>query len=127
MSTHNCPVGLYYATDTEKNGKYCSKRFNKEKYTLLDRKDVQFPIVTDCENCITYVLNSKTLDSAARFGEIKSAGAKYLRIVFKDEDVDEINHILTTYENLMNGGYYTADSQNETSDRTYGHFFRGVE
>jgi len=124
MSTHNCPIGLY---DAQKEGKFCSKRFHDDKYALLDRKDVQFPVVTDCENCIAYVLNSKTLDTAARFSEIKSTGAKNLRIVFRDETVEDISDTIAMYKNLLNGNYYEADSQSETTDRTYGHFFRGVE
>jgi len=115
MSTHNCPIGLY---DAEKNSEYCNKKFAKSAYALRDRKGVLFPIATDCGNCIAHILNSKTLNTAARFGEIKNTGTEYLRLIFRDETADEMNGIIESYISMR------VDAVDEA---TYGHFFRGVE
>ncbi|MCL2398991.1 MAG: U32 family peptidase [Defluviitaleaceae bacterium] len=122
MSLHNCPIGLYSA---EKKGKHCSNKFTKDKFALLDRKDVQFPIVTDCDNCIAYVLNSKILDTAAKFNEIKSTGIEYLRLIFRDDNEKKIKDTIKKYEELLSG----SNDINIRKDIncTYGHFFRGVE
>ena len=121
MVMQNCPAGLY---DAGKEGKHCGGRFSENsKYALLDRKDIQFPVITDCENCIAYVLNSKTLDTAARFGEIKNAGIEYLCLVFRDETDEEIDGIIATYTGLLSGSEYIG----KNIDCTYGHFFRGVD
>ena len=122
MSTHNCPIGLYDAT---KNGKYCSKRFTMDKYSLLDRKAVQFPILPDCNGCIAYLLNSKILDTANRFQEIKSTGVEYLRLIFRDEDSTAIKGTIEKYERLLSGSVNINNSKH--TDSTYGHFFRGVD
>ena len=95
MSTHNCPIGLY---DANKNGKYCSKRYPKGKYTLLDRKGMSFPIVTDCENCVAHILNSKILDA-----KVESAKVGYMRYII-----------------------HCGDESEEGNGYTNGHFFRGV-
>ena len=121
MATHNCPIGLYAA---EKNGKHCNKRFSDDEYALLDRKNIQFPIVTDCDNCVAYVLNSKTLDTAAKFREIKNTGIEYLRLVFFDKSGENLGNIITTYEKLLSG---TDSTPQVNTDYTYGHFFRGVD
>ncbi|MCL2385914.1 MAG: DUF3656 domain-containing protein [Defluviitaleaceae bacterium] len=122
MSTHNCPVGLYGA---DKNGKFCSERFSRADYVLLDRKDIKFPVITDCENCITHILNSKTLDTAARFKEIKDTGIEYLRLLFTDETDEAITDTILRYQKHLHGS--AENYKGENKNYTFGHFFRGVE
>jgi len=122
MATHNCPIGLYAA---EKDGKHCRQKSSKDRYVLQDRKNIQFPIMTDCENCIAYMLNSKTLDTAAKFTEIKNTGIEYLRLIFRYENDETIKNTIKTYEQLLENN--TPDYYSKKSDGTYGHFFRGVD
>ena len=123
MSTHNCLKGLYEA---KKTGKYCSNKYAKDQYALLDRKNMQFPVVSDCDNCIAHILNSKILDTAARFNEIKSTGIEYLRLVFRDEDVEAIKNTIAKYERLLSDSKIACEDADGNSAYTYGHFFRGV-
>jgi len=109
MTTHNCPVGLY-------------DKCNKGKYELLDRKNMKFPIVTDCNNCITYILNSKTLDISPKFRELPNI--ENIRLIFTDEDdIETVDNVLSVYSKLLEGKDFSLTNP----DNTYGHFFRGVE
>ncbi|MCL2839197.1 MAG: U32 family peptidase [Defluviitaleaceae bacterium] len=120
MATPNCPIGLYAA---EKNGKYCSEKLSSNRYVILDRMSVQFPIMTDCENCIAYILNSKTLDTAHRFPEVKNTGIGYLRLIFRFENDETISNTIQSYTLLMAG----EETLRKATESTYGHFFRGVD
>ena len=121
MALQCCPIGMY--SGAEKNGKYCSKEGANETYFLRDRLGFDFPIKTDCENCIAYIKNSKTLDTAVKFNEIKNTGIEYLRLVFTDETSDEIRTIIKKYESTLNGEKIVE----RNIQNTYGHFFRGVD
>jgi len=121
MCTHNCPVGIYEAKS--KNGKYCSLRFNDGDYKLRDKMGMEFPIKTDCHNCIAFIYNSKILDTAPRFKDIKDTGAESFRLVFTDEDEDTVRKIIERYKAALEGEVLKSLGQ----DYTYGHFFRGVE
>jgi len=122
MSTHNCPVGLYTAN---KNGKYCSRKGSKNNYALADKMGVNFPILTDCHNCIAHIQNGKLLDTSAKFQPIKNTEAEFFRLIFTTEDEKTICETITRYKQALGGNGESTPSQN--TDFTYGHFFRGVE
>jgi|GEM_PF-6664153 len=89
-------------------------KFPKDS-VLTDRKNMQFPIMQNGN--LNYILNSKTLNTAARLSEIKSANIEYMRIIFQNESRNEIKNTLLQYEGLP-----------QVSDNyTYGHFFRGAD
>jgi len=111
MSTHNCPVGLYAN---------CRKESN---YALKDKTGANFPIITDCHNCIAYVLNSKTLDTCPRFKTLKNTSAEFFRLIFTTEDEKTICGTIARYKEALAGAIVAG----EVKDFTYGHFFRGVE
>jgi len=124
MSTHNCPIGLY---DTKgKAGKFCSSRHLSKDYTLRDKIGVNFPILTDCNHCTAHILNSKILDTAPKFAAIKSTGASSFRLIFTTEDAAAVSKIIDRYINVLNDRPY-LQGQVQTTDVTYGHYFRGVE
>ena len=56
MTTHQCPVGIHCAN--KKSGKYCKLKGIEGNYQLKDRKNVKFPVVRDCDNCVAFILNS---------------------------------------------------------------------
>jgi len=121
MTTSSCPIGLY---DAKKDGMHCSKRGTKDVYALIDRKEFAFPIVTDCEHCTAFILNSKTLDVTQRFHEIKNTGVAYLRLIFTDEEEHLVNRTIGRYVKLMKGDAVEVPSNFQF---TNGHFFRGAE
>ena len=109
MSTHNCPVGLYSKCNAGT--------------ILTDRLGVNFPILTDCRNCIAHILNGKTLDTSQKFQAIKNAAAASFRLVFTTEDEKTICDTISRYQKAVQGKDYAGT----TADFTYGHYFRGVE
>jgi len=123
MCMHNCPIGLYSATS--KSGKFCNHR-GSAAYTLQDKIGMEFPIATDCQSCVAYIYNSKTLDTALKFDMILKTGAQSLRLVFTHESESEIAETITRYQAAMLGekGKKTTPQK---ENATYGHFFRGVE
>ena len=122
MSTHNCPIGLY---DTKgKSGKFCARRNSAKNYTLRDKIGVNFPILTDCNHCTAHILNSKTLDTAPKFSELKSTGASSFRLIFTIENTADIGKTIERYKSALDGSY---SSQAQVENVTYGHYFRGVE
>jgi len=130
MATHNCPLGLYL----DKSNKHCHKNEKAKQLlksqpghvagsALRDKMNMHFPIQTDCNTCIAYILNSKVLDTAQKFHAIKSTGAASFRLVFTDESEKTICDIIDRYKKALAGEKTTTHGQ----DTTYGHFFRGVE
>ena len=122
MSTHNCPIGIY---DGYKTKKYCTKKHHKETYALLDRKNMTFPILTDCDNCIAIIQNCKILDTSSRFDEIKTAPVDSFRLIFTTEGKQTIKSVINIYKGLLAGKGLVESNKN--LDATHGHFFRGVE
>ena len=127
MSTHNCPAGLY---DTpSKRGKFCPRRHSADNYTLRDKIGVIFPILRDCDHCISHILNSKTLDTAPKFDALKSTGASSFRLIFTNENPAAISKTIGRYKDAL-GGKPLKDhvrAEDRAQDVTYGHYFRGVE
>lgn len=104
----------------------------KGSYTLKDRMNCEFPILTD-ENCRMYIYNSKTLNMYKRLGDIFDANIDYLRIMADFQDEQWISEVVTNYKNALNlleqkeklpktESKYLSDSSNST----FGHFYRGV-
>jgi len=115
MYTHNCPVGLY--------GHACTRQQKNMNYALWDKMGVQFPILTDCRNCIAHILNGKTLDTSQKFQAIKNTAAASFRLVFTTEDEKIVCDTILRYKKAMQGN----DCTSTNVDFTYGHYFRGVE
>ena len=131
MTTVQCPIGNY--AGGKKNGIYCSERYSKAAYVLKDRKDVAFPLLPDCSQCVCQILNSKPLFTLKFFDEILETPTGYVRLDFTRETPKEISDIIKAYiEMVDNGGRPGAAAKsllNKISKRavTKGHFFRGVE
>jgi putative protease len=121
MTLRNCPVKEY---------DYCKLKYinnvgreNNETYVLRDKIGANFPVVTDCRNCVAHILNSKILDTSLKFGAIKNTGAKSFRLIFTSEEEADIRETITRYKNVLAG----QGSIFKKTDNTYGHFFRGVD
>lgn len=131
MTTVQCPIGNYAGGKT--NGLYCKERYTDANYVLKDRKDVAFPLLPDCEQCVCQILNSKPLFSLKFYDEILETPTGSVRLDFTKETFDETAEITKVYVTMTEDCKH-PDAQAKAllfkmSKRavTKGHFFRGVE
>ena len=130
MMTHQCPLGIY--GDSKKSGKYCKNYGNTEPYFLKDRKNINFPILADCQNCVAFILNSKTLFMLNKIEDIRrSLTPKFVRLSFTDEDPVYVFRTINSYLKAINTGELDGNSLeliDEYTDLgiTNGHFYRGI-
>ncbi len=131
MTTVQCPIGNYSGGKTA--GIYCSERFSEAGYALKDRKDVAFPLLPDCRQCVCQILNSKPLFTLKFYDEILETPAGYVRLDFTRETPSETSEIIRAYSEATSDpkrqGQAARALINKMSKRavTKGHFFRGVE
>lgn len=131
MTTHQCPVGAYAGGKT--SGIYCSEKDKPNQYSLKDRKGLRFPLLTDCRQCVAYILNAKPLFTLKFFDEILFSPTGSVRLIFTKENAKETRNILNAYGDML------EDDKNPSIDArllmdemiekgsTKGHYFRGVE
>ena len=112
MSTRLCPIGNFAKGKCGSNG----------RVALKDQTGAIFPVETECSNCISFILNSRILDTAAKIKSLQSSGAKLLRLIFTDEDESTVRKIIERYQQALLGKKITP-----IDNHTYGHYFRGVE
>lgn len=116
MTTHQCPAGLY---DGKKGKyKYCKLKGSEDSYSLIDRKNMEFPILRDCQSCTAYILNSAPIHTLDKYKDIKSIGAGCHRIELTTEDYNMSLKIINSY---------ALEKSLEIKGSTRGHFYRGVQ
>lgn len=131
MTTVQCPIGNY--AGGKSSGIYCSERFSDERYVIKDRKNVAFPLLPDCTQCVCQILNSKPLFTLKFFDEVVQNPAGYIRLDFTRETFGETLEILKAYSeaaaNPAARGKNAGALLNKMTGKavTKGHFFRGVE
>ncbi len=131
MTTVQCPIGNY--AGGKSSGIYCSERFSDERYVIKDRKNVAFPLLPDCTQCVCQILNSKPLFTLKFFDEVVQNPASYIRLDFTRETFGETLEILKAYSeaaaNPAARGKNAEALLNKMTGKavTKGHFFRGVE
>lgn len=131
MTTQQCPIGNYYGG--KDSGIYCSERFSETSYVLKDRKDVAFPLLPDCRQCVCQILNSKPLFTLKFYDEILETPAGYVRLDFTRETPSETAEIIRAYWEMTSDPKHPGQAArallNKMSKKavTKGHFFRGVE
>ncbi len=109
----------------------CSQPCTKRRFALRDRKDTDFPLVTD-QFCHMHVLNSKVLSMLPHAMKFIPGGVRTLRIEAKALAPDEIRRLVAAYRRAMNlpSELYEAQEawvrEQEGPDITRGHYFRGV-
>ena len=100
---------------------------------LKDRKDVAFPLLPDCRQCVCQILNSKPLFTLKFFDEILETPAGFVRLDFTRETPGEVADTVRAYMEMVDDvkrpGPAARSLLNKMSKRavTKGHFFRGVE
>ena len=91
--------------------------------SIKDRKNVSFPIETDCENCQSITYNSVPLSLLSEAAEVKRLGFKSVRLALTIENTIEAEEIIKKAVRAFKHG----DEIKEDFSFTKGHFRRGVE
>lgn len=131
MTTVQCPIGNYAGGKTA--GIYCKERFSESRYVIKDRKDVAFPLLPDCTQCVCQVLNSKPLFTLKFYDEVLETPAGYVRLDFTRETPGETAEIVRAYAEMTANPKRPGENAKVLLGRmekkavTKGHFFRGVE
>jgi len=130
MTTEQCPIGNFCGG--KEAGRFCSKKDSTGFY-IKDRKGEQFEIMTDCRQCVSFILNGKPLFLLKFFGEILESPAGSLRLIFTNETASQTNRIIGAYLDMLENPdkpsmrvKRTIEEMSE-SGMTKGHYFRGVE
>ncbi|MBE7051251.1 MAG: U32 family peptidase [Ruminococcaceae bacterium] len=87
-----------------------------EVYYLKDRKNYDFPLITDKASCTNVIYNSTPIVMSDRMDEIKPCGVSYYRFDFTTETPDEMNKIFELYEKGKKAGFFF----------TRGHYYKNV-
>ena len=115
MVSEYCPIGSTFGLkDTNKS---CNRACEKDIYTLIDRVNEKFSIMTDVF-CRSYILNSLPLNLIEEIDDLKDMGINCLRLDFTDETIDEVRKVINEFNNKK---------VIDVKDYTKGHYRRGVE
>lgn len=126
MISEYCVLGSYIGNLTEG----CSKPCQAGQYFLKDRKDAEFPVVTD-QFCRMHILNSKELSMIPHVHTLHKMGIHRLRIEGKYGSNEHIYRLTKLYRDLIDLGaahplVQNGDFSTVEQDITRGHYFRGV-
>lgn len=127
MTTHQCPVGIHCAN--KKSGKYCKLKGIEGNYQLKDRKNVKFPIVRDCDNCVAFILNSAPICILNKKDDILSLNSNMLRLDFTTESAKTVKAVIQEHINVLQKGNKMStefEKYMKNEKATGGHFYRGV-
>lgn len=117
----NIPL-MISAQCLRKNYQSCTKGFGS--MMLKDRKEIQFPVYFDCEQCYNIIYNSLPLSLLSEMEQVKSLGAARYRLIFTWEKGKKCRQIVRdAIETVIKGNY----QYKEAFACTRGHFNRGVE
>ncbi|MGL5153204.1 MAG: DUF3656 domain-containing U32 family peptidase [Clostridium sp.] len=114
MISEYCPIGSTFGG--KNSSKECNLACTKDKYTLIDRFNEGFRVMTDIF-CRSYILNGKPLNLIDERDELRELGVKAFRLEFRDESFEEVLEVL-------NKLYYNEELKGEF---TKGHYRRGIE
>lgn len=121
MITEYCSMAAF---DGKGCKKMCPAPCVHHTFALQDRRDEQFPIVTD-QYCRNHILNSKDLDMVPYFHELQRAGIRWLRIEGRGRSTAWIEQMTAQYRRLCDG-LETMLFGKEDQTVTRGHFLRGI-
>lgn len=131
MTTVQCPIGNYLGQKETKM--FCKYKNSSDMYSLKDRLGMNFNIMTDCDRCISYILNSQPIMLLESMDEIIKLPTGIIRLQFTNETSEYVKKIVYSYDKRIKD-YKFKDSTidnliNEFKHKGYtkGHYFRGVE
>ncbi len=130
MVTQQCPIGNYLGD--KPSGKFCSYKNSNNKYFLKDRLGMKFNIVTDCDECMSYILNSQPIFLLESIDELIKLPTGSMRLQFTNESFEMVKKIVYSYEEKLKN-YKVKDTlideliaEFKNLGYTKGHYFRGV-
>lgn len=109
----------------------CTQPCQKQKYWLKDRKNENFPLVTD-QFCNMHLLNGKELSMLPHIIKFGPMGIKRVRIEGKYMDLNRLKKMTKLYQELLSWGEDHPMMKNDQLEKiedgqiTRGHYFRGV-
>lgn len=115
MISEYCPIGCVFGGNEVK--KKCKSICEGNKYTLVDRTNEEFLVLTD-KFCRSYIYNSKPINLINNISDLEKFDVGY-RMDFIDENYEETKNVLISYLNNKWEGSF--------SNYTRGHYKRGVE
>lgn len=121
MVTESCVISSF-AGQGQKKG--CPGVCARGAYALRDRRDETFPVVTD-QYCRNHILNSRDLDMAPYYKDLRRAGIAAIRIEGRGRNPQWIGQQVSRYRRLCDGTE-TMLLGKEDQTVTRGHFFHGI-
>ena len=115
MVSEYCPIGSTFGEKSK--DKECNGACMKDSFTLVDRMNESFKVMTD-NYCRSHILNNVPLNLIEEMEDLKTMGIETFRLDFKDESSLETKNVLDMIE-----GNYSIDGKLYTK----GHYKRGVE
>lgn len=127
MVSKFCMIGSYLG-NISKDSK-CSGPCTRGFYTLRDRKNECFSLLTD-ENCRMHIFNGKELSMLSSIKDLLSLQVSTWKIDGRFIEDDQLAIIINEYiKGISSGKSMTKNNEKEilTGQLTRGHYFRGVE
>lgn len=93
-----------------------------EQLFLGDRKEAQFPIVTD-QYCRMHILNAHELSLVANVQQLQDMGVASLRIDARNYEPERLAELIALYKQVLGGA---VEEPQNLPGTTRGHYFRGV-
>ena len=128
MISEYCVLGSFLGgLDTGK----CSMPCRRQEFFLRDRKNVDFPVMTD-QFCRMHILNSKKLSLLPYVHQIRRMGVVTLRIEGRGLSYGELQSIVRMYRDALGRKAPRSEEDEEYlrmqegKDITRGHYFRGI-
>lgn len=131
MVTTQCSIGNYIGD--KMSDKFCKYKNSSERYFLKDRLGMEFPIMTDCDDCIAYILNSQPILLLESMEELTKLPTGSMRLQFTFETQEEVQKIVYGYEKRIENYKFEDEIIHELMTEfkqkgyTKGHYFRGIE
>lgn len=128
MESEHCLTGGLLGKDKEQ----CSVPCRSGKFTLVDEKNYQFPLLADYE-CRMHLLNSRSLCMLEYVPEILESGVSSLKVeTLGMDNPDEIRKVTRAYRRAIDTYLETGKKGPENCEKlgkgfTTGHYFRGVQ
>lgn len=115
MVSEYCPIGSTFGEKSK--DKECNGVCMKDSFTLVDRMNESFRVMTD-NYCRSHILNNVPLNLIDEMENLKTMGIETFRLDFKDESSVETKNVLDMLSGkiIIDGKLYTK-----------GHYRRGVE
>ncbi len=128
MESEHCLTGGLLGN----NKGQCSAPCRSGKFTLVDEKNYEFPLLMDYE-CRMHLLNSRSLCILEYVPEILENGVSSLRVeTLGMDNPDEIRKVTRAYRKAIDTYLETGKQGPENCEKlgkgfTTGHYFRGVQ